>query len=395
MSGLRTGQGRYFGLFVGAMVLSIPTSLWVGGSVRTFMDFLTAKLPYVLILVGTGFSEEELDWLLRGIVISIILFGAAILGGGGWSVDGRLFASSTYDPNDIAMMAAVSIPFALRQITGSSMTWRYLGLAGLGSALLLVLQTGSRGGALAVGAVVLSQLFLFPRGISRRMKLGLIASVCIGLIFAPGVFMQRLASLGEVQGDYNVTEETGRIEIWKRGIGYYIQHPLTGVGIGQFNSAEGKSGESLVNPGEGFKWSTAHNSLVLAAAELGSLGLVGFLGLFLPLFPLAWRMRRMANHNRSLTSLADQGEAIAIATIGFLVAGFFLSATYEPVAMTLAAFGMCYAAIVKRGTRLSRRSPAPNPARGATPQSPPLRGRAAGRGGPSVVDQRRHGEALG
>ena len=39
--------------------------------------------------------------------------------------------------------------------------------------------------------------------------------------------------------DYNHTSETGRMQIWSRGIGYMLANPLLGVGPGNFPSAEG------------------------------------------------------------------------------------------------------------------------------------------------------------
>jgi O-antigen ligase len=96
------------------------------------------------------------------------------------------------------------------------------------------------------------------------------------------------------------------------------------------------------------KWSTAHNSYVLAAAELGLPGIIGFLGIYLTIFPLVRRLRRSARTDRALVPVAAQGEAIAVATIAFMVAGFFLSATYGPAALTMAGFGIAYAGIQKR-----------------------------------------------
>jgi O-antigen ligase len=348
MSGLATTQGRSFQLFLFAMVASIPFSLWPGGSVRELMDFAMAKLPYVLILIGTASSEEELDWLLRAVVTAIVLFGIVSLTGGGTFVEGRLLASSTYDPNDIALMAAVSIPLSLHLVRQETGGWRALGLAGMASALILVLETGSRGGALGVGAVALTYLILFRRTLSGRMKAVMVAAILLAVLFAPSVFIERMSSLKSVSQDYNVTETTGRVEIWKRGVGYFLHRPLTGVGVGQFNSAEGQSGVGLVAAGEGFKWSTAHNSFILAAAELGLPGIVGFLGLFLPIFPLVRGLRDRSRSDPTLVSLTLLGEALAVATIAFFVAGFFLSATYQPPALTLAALGMAFSSIVKR-----------------------------------------------
>ena len=349
---LANRQGRFFWLFLFSMFLSVPFSIWKGGSATILKDFVISQVPYVIILVGAAHSDEEFEWLVSSIPFAVIIFGLVVVLGGGRYVEGRVYASSTYDPNDIALMAAVTIPFSLRLILRQGFGSRVLGIAGIGSALALVLRSGSRGGMLAVSAVVLAHLFMFRRSIPRRLKLALVGAIVVAVALAPGVFMERLASLGQVSGDYNVTASSGRIEIWKRGIGLFVNDPLTGVGLGQYRDAEAAVGQALVAPGEGFAGHTAHNSYLLAAAELGILGIIGYLGLLLPILPLARKARQCVRVDRTLLVIAGIGETLAIGIVGLLVGGFFLSATYGPVSLTLAAFGISFTTLANR--RLDR-----------------------------------------
>jgi O-antigen ligase len=357
LAALDTKQGKFFGLFLFAMIASVPFSIWRGGSTIALKDFVIAQVPYVVILVCAAHSDEEFEWLLWSYTLAVIVFGLVVVFGGGRYSEGRVYASSTYDPNDIALMAAISIPYAVHLLLKRTLVSRVWGVAGLGSALALVLRSGSRGGAVAVGAVLLAYLVMFRRSLPRRMKLALLGAVALAVVVAPGVFLERVASLGNVSDDYNITSPTGRIEIWRRGIGLFLSHPLTGVGLGQFINAEAQVGQEEVAQGEGFRGSTAHNSFLLPAAELGLPGIIGFLGLFLPILPLAVKMRRSAHIDRRLAKVAVQGETLAVAVVCFLTGGFFLSATYGPVAMTLAAFGMSYSAISRNKANASFASP--------------------------------------
>src|SRR5678815_3555338 len=95
-------------------------------------------------------------------------------------------------------------------------------------------------------------------------------------------YWQQMGTIAS-ESDYNRTDETGRVQIWKRGIGYMLSNPLLGVGAGNFPAAEG-----LLSPfaqrqqfGVGVRWSAAHNTLVQVGAELGVVGLVLFVALVL------------------------------------------------------------------------------------------------------------------
>jgi len=80
-------------------------------------------------------------------------------------------------------------------------------------------------------------------------------------LFASAETWERLVSLGNSSEDYNYTSRDGRIEVWKRGVGYMVQNPVLGVGADAFFVADGTiSGKE--NLGFGIKYSAAHNSVV-------------------------------------------------------------------------------------------------------------------------------------
>jgi O-antigen ligase len=75
--------------------------------------------------------------------------------------------------------------------------------------------------------------------------------------------------------DYNHTSESGRLQIWSRGIGYMLQNPVLGVGPGNFQTAEGTLSALAERQqfGIGVRWNAPHNSFVQIGAELGIPGL--------------------------------------------------------------------------------------------------------------------------
>ena len=119
------------------------------------------------------------------------------------------------------------------------------------------------------------------------------------------------------------------MSVWKRGIGYMVGRPITGVGAGAFPVAEGTISPlaKVQDYGVGLKWSAAHNSFVQVGAELGFPGLVVFLAL---LFAGLARARRAVTLGLAVGDqrAAAMGDALAASLVGFAVSGFFLSEAY-------------------------------------------------------------------
>ena len=342
-----TPQGRALMLFVAAILVSVPFSLWPGGSFQEALHYLDAAVPVIIVTAAAMQSEREFAWILRALVAATIILALA-LELSGTALGGRLTATTTYDPNDIALAAVVALPACVWLVRYPQLAWRALGVAGIVAVLVIVSRSASRGGALALGAVILSVLFLARDMIRPRWRVGVLLIATIVLATAPAVFWSRLETLENPSQDYNVSSETGRLDVWKRGIGYFEEHPFTGVGMEMFGAAEGSSGRAIVGPGVGFKWSTAHNSYIQAAAELGIFGLIGFLGLYWPTVRDVRRATRARRRGTLDPALVALGQMLLASIIGFAVGAFFLSEAYGPIATTLAAMGMAYHSLLRR-----------------------------------------------
>jgi O-antigen ligase len=231
------------------------------------------------------------------------------------------------DRNDVAMFCAMGVPFALEWAASGK---RYIGFGVAGYLTLGVIATSSRGGFLALG--VLGLVFLWrSRLISKAKKAALVAGVVfLGAVAGSGEYWERIGTIfNSPTQDYNFQIREGRIEIWKRGLRYTLANPLTGLGIGNFAMAEG---DFLKDEGYGVKWSTAHNSYVLAASELGLPGLLVFLLLLLAVWKEARNAARLPLHARpppNAVALGALGDAIGLSLVAFMVASVFLSATFS------------------------------------------------------------------
>ena len=142
--------------------------------------------------------------------------------------------------------------------------------------------------------------------------------------------------------DYNHTSETGRTQIWRRGVGYMLRHPVLGVGPENFPIAEGTISPlaERQRSGIGVRWNAPHNTLLQVGAEMGFPGLALFTAIFVVTFrSLRTPVRRDA--------IVDAGEGphemtqvLRAALIGFIVGAFFLSLAYAEMLYTLIALAV-------------------------------------------------------
>jgi len=150
--------------------------------------------------------------------------------------------------------------------------------------------------------------------------------------------------------DYNSTSEAGRLQIWKRGLGYMAERPVFGVGMHNFAVAEGTISplSRLQERGVGVLWGAAHNSFIQVGTELGVPGLLLFLGVIASAFR---SLRRVARHPPGVSAAARDrarlAQSLMAALVGFVVGAFFLSLAFADMLYTLAALGIAVGKITR------------------------------------------------
>ena len=340
---------RVFRLIVAIFILSVfsvPTSVHAKASVM----FLTGNFGKTVILVGVLIASvrdrQDLDRLLRMFVlggvgyvmISMAFAGAGRLGGG------------SYDPNDLGLFTVSTIPLCVYLIRRGAPTMDRI--VGLGAAAVLLIGTvlsGSRGGFLALLAVAAYGLL----GLSVVRKSKRLVVTAIGAAVMLGVggdsYWSRMRTILAPQEDYNWAgqAESGRMEVWKRGLGYMARRPLTGVGVDQFTVAEGTMAPqaSRQEYGIGWRWSAPHNSYVEIGAEVGVFGLAAFVAMLW----VAFREARAIG--RTATTAEDRllGQAFAGIIVGYALGCGFLTQAYATYLYFALGLLTAFSWVVERG----------------------------------------------
>ena len=318
--------------YVAWAAVTVPFAYWPGFAFTTVVGLLPVSAMFMAIIM-CGPTRANLDKLQLAFVLALAVFAAGSLLWGPRVANRVGGVGLTYDPNDMATVLAVGFPLAVGLVGRAAGVRRLLLLAVILAFGAAVAASASRGGMVAfgVGAVVLAA---GQPGTKRIMYLTALGLGAIVVWFSAGpVFRERAATLLTVQSDYNLQDRNnGRIAIWKRGVTYFLDHPVLGVGAGNFEVAEGVA---LAARGELGRWSSSHNAYIQAFADLGAVGGAVFLSL---LGVSGWQARRLWRPPRSRLSPSFHRPELLAAVCAFGVGACFLSFAYSGTLIGLVGF---------------------------------------------------------
>ena len=359
------------------MVLSVPFGVYPGHSFRFItQDFIKTFLAFT-ILAGVIRSLPILRGMIAIFVAGGLVYCLKILTTFQMS-GGRLHGLIYYDSNDLGMLLVSSLPLALYLLRSRAVHPAIRLMAGITAGVFLVtfIQTGSRGAFLGMIAVLGATLWAWKTvSVARRLALATTVVLVVSAI-APSGYWDMMSTLLKPTEDYNWSGNStaGRMEVWKRGLGYMVDRPLLGVGADAFFTAEGvlsAEGRARRARGIGMKWSAPHNSFVQAGAELGVVGLAAFLALLWHAFSgMLVLSRQTPRAPPELLSDDDRalGEALAVAVVGYATTAFFLTMAYSAFLFALLGLIVGYAELLKEreraylraaGTSAKRAGPTP------------------------------------
>jgi O-antigen ligase len=311
------------------MILSVPGALVIGNSFDLVFNNFLKTVVMVFVMAGAVRRTRDVERLALAYLAGATVYSYSVLTQFDLGNDWRLGDLYYYDANDYATFAVTAIPFGVYFLhSGRSTSVRLFGTAALAILGVGFVRAGSRGGFLALIAVCAFIVFRYSAiAFSRRVvAAGLVALVV--LFAASEQFWNQMTTIVS-DSDYNYTEETGRMQIWERGVGYMLDSPVFGVGPQNFQTAEGTLSPfaDRAQMGRPVGWNAAHNSYVQIGAELGIPGLLLLIAIIASTIRALWRGSALA-------------QALAASLIGFAVGAFFLSLAYAEMLYALVALGL-------------------------------------------------------
>jgi O-antigen ligase len=192
-------------------------------------------------------------------------------------------------------------------------------------ALRTILGTASRGALIALAGAFLFTVLWAP---AKQRVAAIAIALLLGIsapIFLRGNAASRLESLFGGQHEEAQESEDSRSYLLKQSLIYTIQHPIAGIGLGQFPNYEG---QQSINAGKVGNWHETHNSFTQVSSECGLPALVFFVlgigGAFLSVNRTYRKARR-----EGYPEIVNACFCYLLSMVGFMISITFLANAFR------------------------------------------------------------------
>jgi O-antigen ligase len=342
-------------IFLAVQLLSTLFSSYLDIAVNEMIKFTSEWMGIHFLVVNTVRTPRMLRrvvWVL--VVVGIILGGVPLYqqvtgtfdnqyGGfaqttddsfrtGGETLFGEIrqprLSGAIGEKNFYAQIMLMFVPLGLFRFWGErSLPLRIFGLGGAIVASIGMVLSFSRGAAVGFALMI---VILFSLRLIKLYQLGMLVVVAILVVALMPQYTLRLFSLQSVTSlfsEYSGTGEadsaiTGRASEMLAAFNVFIDHPILGVGPGQFKYYSQEYSEEL-----GLKvlvgTRQAHSLYLSIASELGIPGILTFIAI------LFVTLRNLARTRIEKPAMANMATTFMLIIISYMTTGIFLHMSYE------------------------------------------------------------------
>ena len=337
---LRRGQsvlGRHPALLwagvLGAWaLLTVPLSMWPGGSLELLLDLYFKSLVIFWLIgavVDTRARLKQLTTWLSLLTVPISVTGIrnfvnGVYVPGGDSSAPRIMgydAPLTHNTNDFALVLCMMLPLAAALAAAETRPLRKLAFFAIAALdVVAIVITFSRTGFLTLAALALGLLLKLQARRAVPVLLALAGLAVVLLPFLPAGYLSHMGTITAID-----TDPTGSAQDrWAdslAALGLVAANPLFGAGAGMCVLA--------LNEARGATWTQVHNVYLEYATDLGLPGLLFFLLLLVTCIRVVTRVVREVPKGDSARELRCMAIGVQLMLMAFVVAGFFHPVAYH------------------------------------------------------------------
>jgi O-antigen ligase len=323
MRGFTSRVGISFVLLTGWFLASGLFGVWPRGSLDSILNGWSKNWSLYLMIVALTADFRQCSRVIMALALGATGAALTALFSGEQKV-GRLVVgeSSLGDPNDLALLLLVALPFWFVVIGDRrrSLLVRWGAVLLCLPMLAAAARTGSRGAM--VGAAIVA-LYLLKRA-SLVGKMGL--AVALGLLVIAGSFLLTEEVRARYTGQDAVAASSteSRLYLAEQALRLIARNPLFGTGYAVFEVAENDlAKEQGLARGA---WHTSHSMYLQIASEAGIPALILYLGILTFCWKTLTQIERtpLENHPQA-RQIARTGYWMKVSLLAFCATGAFLS----------------------------------------------------------------------
>ncbi len=245
---LRYRTAVYWVLFVIWLLIAVPFSSWRGGSAGLAYTYLRTEFIMMFIVGGVAIDRRECRLVLQAIAAACVvnLFISRFFGEVDTNDRMSLIQFGTVsNANDFAGHLILVLPFLLWvTLSTKNALLRILSIGGLAWGTYLIIASGSRGAGLAILAGVIFLVVSAPGQLRLSFLVMSPMVILLAVFLVPQHTLQRILSFSSTAAntsDEAMLSSKIRERLLRDSLKDMIDHPLFGVGPGQFTETEGKA----------------------------------------------------------------------------------------------------------------------------------------------------------
>jgi len=344
---MRVRQLWLIGALAGWAIVTVPFSIWPGGSVAflTGQYFKTLAIFWLLSHTAvTLLRLRQVAWSLSLMAVGLAMFTIYNYASGVFidqaANQDRVVGNEgalTKNPNDLALMVNIIIPLTAALLLSSmhaAVRATLLGMLALEG--LTVILTFSRGGFLTLGAIILVYMWKLRRRAERVWMYGLLVVVLLCVPLLPSTYFDRMSTIIHTEADS--TGSAG--ERWTDmmiAMKHAFSSPIVGAGVGMNVLA--------MNEARGGGWRPVHNVFLELTLDLGVPGVLVFVALLVASLKSTIQVQQRAARSPDMKTLGQLAEGIQISLLAFTLAALFHPVSYHPYFYYLAALALAAHAV--------------------------------------------------
>jgi len=321
-----------FGIWLG---ICAPFSVWRTDTFYLLLNYYFRNYLLYFVICACVITLRRLRILLYVLGLSnfLIVFICFAFGSsetGRFHIPGSKF-SFLSNANGLGLQLLMGVTFLLFVFLRAGKFLKAVSIATIAVSIVYMFKTGSRGVFLAALAVVLTFFWIKRANIKA---LAVASLICVmALVLLPSVTRKRLTyfAMGEDATAADKTEASAlasqmqRKQLFWNSIWMTLQHPIFGVGPGEFMVEDSRESEQ---EGQRPAWRQTHNSYTQASSEAGIPGFIFYVCSILSCLHLNYRVYKHTAGKKDLQDYAGLSFCMLLCTVGYAVGALFDQLAY-------------------------------------------------------------------